>query len=693
VKTADDIRALARAAGLAVEWVNAAKKPQQVSDANLVQVLGALGFPCASASQLAESRERIAAIDSQSTQVSFVTADAGQPISIAGDKDASTGYLELESGEKRDVPTERIADGLLLPGIAELGYHKLHLRDRVVTLAVAPRRCITAAGLVGRARSWGVAVQLYGLRADGDCGIGNAAGLVTFVDAAARAGADAVALSPNHAMFSADPARYGPYSPSSRLFLNPLHADPAIVFGQARIRAVAQKLGLHQNVKTLEAQPLIDWTESTAAKLALLRGLFDDVRADLDASDLGKAFARFRAGGGVLLEKHARFEAIHAWQLQQDRNRWDWRSWPKAWQDPDSEEVQVFSQAHCCEVTFHVFLQWLADVSLAAAQARTRAVGMGIGLIADLAVGMDVGGSHAWSQQPDILVGLNVGAPPDLFNSHGQNWGLTTFSPWTLRPAHFVPFLATLRAVMRHAGGVRIDHAMGLTRLWLVPEGASPAEGAYLSYPCTDLLRLIRLESHRHRAIVIAEDLGTVPESFQDDLADAGIDGMRVLWFERDDDGKFRPPSAWSVEAAAMTTTHDLPTVAGWWRDVDVETRYRVVPASRPDGESQEKKQRAADRRLIWDAFSSADVAEGAAVAASTDGVVDAAIRFVGETPSELALVPIEDMLGLADQPNLPGTTTEHPNWRRRYPGDAASIWDRPEVARRARLLKAERGR
>jgi 4-alpha-glucanotransferase len=246
---------------------------------------------------------------------------------------------------------------------------------------------------------------------------------------------------------------------------------------------------------------------------------------------------------------------------------------------------------------------------------------------------------------------------------------------------------------MRHAGGVRIDHAMGLTRLWLVPEGASPAEGAYLSYPCTDLLRLIRLESHRHRAIVIAEDLGTVPESFQDDLADAGIDGMRVLWFERDDDGKFRPPSAWSVEAAAMTTTHDLPTVAGWWRDVDVETRYRVVPASRPDGESQEKKQRAADRRLIWDAFSSADVAKGAAVAASTDGVVDAAIRFVGETPSELALVPLEDMLGLADQPNLPGTTTEHPNWRRRYPGDAASIWDRPEVARRASLLKAERGR
>jgi 4-alpha-glucanotransferase len=693
VKTAGDIRSLARAAGIAVEWVNAAKKPQQVPDTNLVRVLGALGFPCESASQLAESCERIAAINSQSAQVSFVTADAGQPISIAADEDASTGLLELENGEIRDVRAERMADGLSLPGIAEPGYHRLHLRDRVVTLAVAPQRCATAADLVGRPRSWGVAVQLYGLRERGDFGIGNASGLIAFADAAARAGADAVALSPNHSMFCADPARYGPYSPSSRLFLNPLHADPTIVFGRERVHAAAQKLGLDQHMRRLEAKPLIDWAESTAAKISLLRGLFDDLWDDLDWRDLGQAFAHFRERGGVLLENHARFEAIHAWQLQGDPSRWDWRSWPKPWQDPDSKGVQGFSQANRREVAFHAFLQWLADASLAAAQARTRSAGMGIGLIADLAVGMDAGGSHAWSQQRDILVGLNVGAPPDLFNSQGQEWGLTTFSPWTLRTAHFAPFLATLRAAIQHAGGVRIDHAMGLTRLWLVPEGSSPAEGAYLTYPCTDLLRLIRLESNRHRAIVIAEDLGTVPEGFQDDLAKSGIDGMRVLWFERGDDGAFRPPSAWSVEAAAMTSTHDLPTVAGWWRGTDIETRHGLAQTSESDVESKEQKRRVTDRGLMWNALRSAEVAEGTAVAASADDVVDAAIRFVGETPSELALVPIEDMLGLADQPNLPGTITDHPNWRRRYPGEASSIWDRPEVARRARLLKTERGR
>ncbi len=693
MKATDQIRNLARAAGIAVEWVNAAKKPQQVPDSNLVRVLGALGFPCETASQLAESRARIAALHhSRSAHPSFVTADAGRLISIASDKAASIGALELENGKTRDIRVERVANGFSLSGIVEPGFHRLHIADRLITIAVAPQRCVTAADLAGRSRSWGVAVQLYGLRESGDLGIGNASGLIAFVEGAARAGADAVALSPTHAMFSADPGRYGPYSPSSRLFLNPLNADPTIVFGQECVSAVAQTLGLAERARALEAQPLIDWGSSTAAKLALFRGLFDDFWEDLNASELRNAFAQFRTRGGPLLEKHACFEAIQAWQLQQDRNRWDWRNWPKPWKEPESEEVRRFSQDNRREVAFHVFLQWLADASLSAAQTQARTAGMGIGLIADLAVGMDAGGSHAWSQQADILVGLNIGAPPDLFNSEGQNWGLTTFSPWSLPDVHFGPFLATLRAAMRHTGGIRIDHAMGLTRLWLVPEGASPADGAYLNYPCADLLRLIRLESHRHGAAVVAEDLGTVPEGFQDLLAAAGIDGMRVLWFERDDDGAFRHPSEWSAGAAAMTSTHDLPTVAGWWRGTDIETRHHLVAASRSGSASDdEKKQRAKDRCLMWDALRSVDVAEGPASAASDEGVVDASIRFVAQTASEFALIPLEDMLGLSDQPNLPGTITEHPNWRRRYPGEASSIWDRPEVARRARFLTAER--
>ena len=232
-----------------------------------------------------------------------------------------------------------------------------------------------------------------------------------------------------------------------------------------------------------------------------------------------------------------------------------------------------FAASHRDEVLFHEFLQWVADRSLAAAQARAREAGMRIGLVGDLAVGMDPTGSHAWSRQRDILLGVAIGAPPDLFNPRGQDWGLTGFSPRALEDGGFAPFIATLRAALRHAGGLRIDHAMGLSRLWLVPEGADPAEGAYLTYPLTDLLRLLALESARHNAIVVGEDLGTVPAGFRETLDQDGVHGMRVLWFERGENNSFAAPQTWDAAALAMTTTHDLPTVAGWWSGTDIAAR------------------------------------------------------------------------------------------------------------------------
>src|ERR1700736_6013931 len=250
------------------------------------------------------------------------------------------------------------------------------------------------------------------------------------------------------------------------------------------------------------------------AKFALLRRLFDDFIGTGNGQrtdTLTRDFAAFRAAGGDLLQLHARFAALHADRLAADPSAWSWRTWPAPLRDPNSAAVEEFASRHAREVLFHSFLQWLADRSFAAAQKAARAAGMQIGLIADLAVGMDSSGSHAWSRQSDILVGLDVGAPPDLFNARGQNWGLTAFSPRALVAGGFAPFIATLRAGMRNAGGLRIDHAMSLTRLWLIPEGAKPDEGAYLAYPLDDLLRLTALESWRHRALVIGEDLGTVP--------------------------------------------------------------------------------------------------------------------------------------------------------------------------------------
>lgn len=686
----DAIRDLARAAGIAVEWTNAAKEPQVVSSFALIPILAALGFPCETASELAESRERLAIYQGALAHRTFITAMAGEPVSLRDETAATTAILELESGVRIDLRLRREGDRVSLSAPGDPGYHRVHLGERTITLAVAPPRCLAPADLVQRPRSWGMAVQLYALRHRGDLGIGDAGGLIAFCEKAAQCGADAIALSPTHAMFTAVPTHYGPYSPSSRLFLNPVYADPSILFGEALVGSAAQAHDLTVRSSRLELPDLIDWPESSAAKLELLRTLFDAFWKTHTTSELGRAFGSFRARGGALLENHATFEALHAFQRQADPTRSNWRSWARHWQDLGSVEVKRFSRTYAREIAFHVFLQWVSDASFAAAQDRARSAGMGIGLIADMAIGMDAGGSHAWSQQHDLVVGLNVGAPPDLYNPRGQDWGLTTFSPQALGTTGFAPFLATVRAVLRNAGGVRIDHAMGLTRLWLVPEGASPAQGAYLQYPSVDLMRLLRLESHRHRAIIIAEDLGTVPEGFQQELMSAGISGMRVLWFERED-GEFRPPPDWDAQAAAMTTTHDLPTVAGWWQGADIETRFRCGGGAGTSAEDEEKRQRDPDRLQLWEAFRAAGAACGEAPIAP-ETVVDAAVRFVADTRSELALVPLEDLLGLTDQPNLPGTTTEHPNWRRRYAADASELCSRPEVVRRTGLLRQRRG-
>ena len=250
---------------------------------------------------------------------------------------------------------------------------------------------------------------------------------------------------------------------------------------------------------------------------------------------------------------------------------------------------------------------------------------MRIGLIADLAVGISSAGSQAWTNQNDILIDLEIGAPPDVYNAKGQNWGLTTFSPRALSAGGFAPFIATLQACLRHAGGLRIDHAMGLLRLWVMPRGADPNEGAYLAYPVDDLLRLTALESHRHRAIIIGEDLGTVPAGFRDRIGQAGIYGMRVLWFERERN-RFTPPQGWFAAAVAMTSTHDLPTVAGWWRGKDIEVRRQCGLVE--DAE-KERAARTRDREMLWRACRRAKAAEGDLPAPTeTARVANAAVQI-----------------------------------------------------------------
>ncbi len=652
----NDLTALAEAAGVAPRWSDYRGEQHDVAPDTLRAVLAALGLPAATPGDIQDS---LAAVEGQPGHLPpLLTATAGQPVPLPPGRY----QLQLEDGTRRE------GAGALV--VTEPGYHRLEVAGQQTTLAVAPPSCFTVRIAAPGRRPWALAVQLYALRRQGDAGLGDFRALQDLVGPAAALGAAAVAISPVHAQFSADPDRFSPYSPSSRIMLNVLHAA----------HDWPPNAGL-------ESLPLVDWPEASRHRLAALRAAF----ANAPPSQL-EALAAFRAEQGDPLETHARFEALHADQFGRDPSRWHWRTWPEALRDPASPAVAEFAAAHADEVAFHAYMQFLADRSLAAVQAATRAAGMPIGLIADLAVGADSGGSHCWSRQAETLMGVSIGAPPDLLSAQGQNWGLAAFSPRGLARHGFAAFLEMLRSAMRHAGGVRIDHALGLARLWIVPDGGSAAGGAYLAFPRQDMLRLIALESHRHRAIVLGEDLGTIPEGFQEELADAGILGMRVLWFERKDEA-FIPPRRWTKAAAAMTSTHDLPTAAGWWAGRDLEWRAKLDLAGGPEKQANDGNERFRDRFLLWDAMQDSAAAHGPPPADADAGAfADAATRHVAGAACDLAIIPIEDALALQEQPNLPGTMGEqHPNWRRRLPGPAAELLQPPAVA--ARLAAVTRAR
>lgn len=646
------VRRLAAAAGLAVVWEDIDGRSQTVEVGVLRDLLERLGLPCGAPAACADS---LRLLETEAAD-DFVTVIAGRAFTAPGGEGDGDGLLLLESGEQRPA-----RPGASLR-IDEIGYHRLQLRDREIGIAACPPRARTAQERLGR-RAWGLAVQLYA-PCDGEpAGAGDFAALAQFAHAVGQAGADVLAISPANALFTADPARCSPYSPSSRDFLNPLLAP-----NRSGAGAVSE---------------LIDWPAFAEAKLQALRGDYAAMSAD-------PTFAAFVADGGRALASHAVFEALSA-RFAAEGLGVDWRGWPAPWQDPSSPEVTRFVAEHRAEIDFHLFLQWRADQGLAQAQAAALSAGMGLGLVSDLAVGLEPGGSHAWSRRRELMAGLAIGAPPDAFQAAGQNWGVTGFDPRALRRSGFTPFLTTVRAALRHAGGVRIDHALGLKRLWMVPEGAPPSQGAYLSYPLQDLLRLLALEAERAGAVVIGEDLGSVPPGLREILSDHGVMGMRVLPFERDAGGAFTPVGGWDARCVAMTSTHDLPPVAGWWRGRDIAWRERL---DAPGDRAAELAARAGDRERLWSRALADGVAQPPPPSPDApDRAVDAAIDLAARSNCELAVIPIEDLLGLDEQPNLPGVVDLHPNWRRRLPAGAAQLFTRPEVAARLERLNRERPR
>lgn len=686
------LSALAAKAGIAEHWTDARQRPRQVSPDTLRLLLEGMGLPAGNAHDIRDSDHRLG-VELGARLPPLLVARSGMPASLPA---CARGRYRIVCESGLTCDGEVAEDGSLIAP-QEPGYHSLHLACGQTVLAVAPRQAPSLDDLTDgmRPRAWGLCAQVYSLRRDagqaGDGGFGGFGAVRELAAAAAAEGADALAISPVHAMFAAQPQRCSPYAPSSRLFLNTLYADPASILGDDALRRALVELAAQPPVTDL-----IDWPSAGIWRQRLLRALHRQFRT-IGPEDARQRYEAFCVRRGKALRDHAVFEALHAAQAAHGAHHLPWTQWAAGLRDPDSPEVERYARQHPVEVDFHRYAQWLAAESLGHAQKAARRAGMRVGLIADLAVGDSPDGSHAWSRQTDLMPGLSIGAPPDIHNPQGQNWNLAAFSARAMHAQGYAAYIDMLRAALAHAGGLRIDHILGMARLWLVPDGLAADAGAYLRYPLRELLALTALEAWRHRALAIGENLGTVPEGFNRELADHGILGMNVLWFMRQEPDMTAPPSEppkpapflaaedWPVQAVAMTSTHDLPTLRGWWAERDIDVRAELNLLGGGDDEATLRHNRRMDRSLLAQAL-------GCAVEPARPPLEDM-LRFVSSSPCPLLLVPMEDLAGELEQPNLPGTVDQHPNWRRRLAASSAACFADPAVQGRLQALRTGRSR
>ncbi len=601
----------------------------------------------------------------------------------------------------------RLSFALRLPK----GYHRLSVNGLAgeTLVVVAPERCYRPEALQNGGRIWGAAVQLYALRTKRNWGIGDFTDLTELVGDLAERGADIIGLNPLHALFPHNPAHASPYSPSSRQHLNVLYIDVEAVDDFAASESTKRLVSspeFQARLERLREAPLVDHVGVAAAKFEVLEGLFAYFREHHlskdggSASDgTGRAFFAFVAERGLGLYRHALFEALQAHFHAADRSVWGFPAWPEAYRDPAGASVESFANQYPERVQYYQYLQWLAAGQLARAGDRGQALGLSVGLYLDLAVSVDRAGSDAWSERACFARNASVGAPPDEFSLNGQSWGLPPLRPDRLRASHYRFFIDTLRANMRGAGALRIDHVMGLMRLFWIPPGRTPRDGAYVFYEPGEMLAIVALESQRNRCMVIGEDLGTVAEKMRAALTRFDVLSYRLIYFERRESGDFKPPEDYPESALVAIGTHDLAPLAGWWAGQDLRLRLRL--GLFPDQKLFEKQllNRAEERvRLILAVqhaglLSAAEAVEALGRQNLRARVVEAIHAFLAKTPSAVMLVNLEDVLGVAEQTNLPGTTDEQPNWRRKLPVDLQELTTRKKMQTLSRILAALRPR
>ena len=525
-----------------------------------------------------------------------------------------------------------------------IGSYRLQLADASFTeqapLIVAPAMAFGG----DFERSWLLAVQLYGVRSSSNWGIGDFTDLQGLIALAADLGADGIGLNPLHALFDDRPADCSPYSPNSRLFLNALYVDVERVAGFQPTAIAASQAA----VAGLRARDVVDYAAVAELKWRALRSAFAAFKTG-PQTEHHAAFARFRSERGAMLSRFACFEVLR------HKFHTPWWEWPAEWQQPDDARcAALHAGPDSDEIEFVKFVQWCADRQLQSCRELCARLGMKVGLYLDVAVGVQSDGFDAWKEQAAISRHLAVGAPPDALNTSGQNWGLAGFNAAGLEIQSFEPYREMLRASMRHAGAIRLDHVLGLKRLYLVPHVFAADNGVYVQMPFEALLAATAQESVAHRCVVIGEDLGTVPEGFRAQMADWGIWSYQVMMFERDDQGSFCDVDHYTPNALVTFNTHDLSTYAGWrgFSDLALKRSLGIDP-----GETDEAR---------WHAL--AMLTQVLRRNAIDRDDLYAVVDFLARTRSRLLTISLEDLLGVVDQPNIPGTVDQHPNWRRRLP-------------------------
>ncbi|MGC3955950.1 MAG: 4-alpha-glucanotransferase [Propionicimonas sp.] len=578
--------------------------------------------------------------------------------------------VRLEEGGWRDLPQvehlepPRWIDGVLtgeaafeLPGDLPLGYHRLHAETAAgpaeSTLVVSPGFLGFPASM-GEKRAWGYAVQLYSVRSEDSWGIGDLADLADLATwAATQQFASYVLVNPLHAGEPMPPLEPSPYLPASRRFVNPLYIRPESLpeygalddAGRARIKQLKADLAA-----ALTDQPLIDRDTVWGFKLAALRVIHDS----------GLPPARRMAFDDFVRREGRALTQFATWCALVTEHGMNWREWAPELHRPSSPEVAAFAERHADDIGFYQWLQWVADVQLRAAQSVARDSGMRIGVMSDLAVGVSGQSAEAWTYGNLFADGVSVGAPPDHFNQVGQDWGQLPWRPDRLDDLSYAPFRTTVAGLLRHSGGMRVDHIMGLFRLWWIPKGMPPTKGTYVRYNHEAMVGILALEAHRAGALIVGEDLGVVEPWVREYLRERGILGTSIGWFEKDAEGRPLPPEQWREYCLASVTTHDLPPTAGYLDKDHIRLQHQLGLLTEPLETELETADR--EQAAFIDFLRERGFLTGADPA--TEEIVLALHRYLAATPARVLCAALPDAVGDRRTQNQPGTWKEYPNWR-----------------------------